>query len=389
MKRILLLLLLASRSHGELSATFQTTLGDVTATLQYAQAPQAVANFITLAQGTRGHLDPTTGAISHRLYYTGEKFFRVVNEDGFKIIQTGSGTGTNSGGPGYTFRNEVSPSLTHVPYVLAMANSGKDTNGSQIYFTGNTAIPSLDNSYTIFGLVAGTSSKAAIDAILAAGNDAVTITGVTISRTDPAAVAFDEFAQKLPICSNIPGHLQVARNTAATYFFDAPLPAASYLQGYRSTNLTTWQYLGNVYQGTGQTGFSSITLDGATLATAFYNVTTITYPDALAPASLANRTLVMGLGNDTMTYQFNAVGTGGTCTYSGNPSLASPITGMAYSPTPYTAVLTIQTVDYPLRRYTTSLKSTTATNILGTHTSDRGDSGSWVSAESGSVTLSR
>jgi peptidyl-prolyl cis-trans isomerase A (cyclophilin A) len=388
-KRVFLLLLLTSRSNGELTATFQTTLGDVTAALQYTQAPQAVANFITLSQGTRSHLDTATGAISRRLYYKGEKFFRVVNDTSFKIIQTGSGTGTNSGGPGYTFRNEVSPSLTHVPYVLAMANSGKDTNGSQIYFTGNTAIPSLDNSYTIFGLVADASSKATIDAILAAGNNAATITAITISRTDPAAAAFDEFAQNLPICANIPGHLQVNRNTAATYIFDEPLAAASYLQGYRSNDLGTWQLLGNIYQGTGQTGSSSITVDGATLPTAFYRVTTITYPDALAPASLANRTLVMGLGSDTMTYQFNAAGTGGICIYSGNPGLSSAITSLTYSPTPYTAVWTIQTANYVPLRYTASLKSTTSTQILGSNTSERGDSGTWQPAGSGSVSLTR
>lgn len=388
-KFIPFLILLASPLHAELLATFQTTKGNVTAVLQYDKAPQAVANFITLAQGTRGHINPTTGGISHSLYYTGEKFFRVVNDPGFKIIQTGSLTGTNNGGPGYTFRNEVSSSLTHVPYVLAMANSGKDTNGSQIYFTGNTSIPNLDNSYTIFGLIPDSASRTTIDAILAAGNDGTTITGVFISRTDTAAVAFDEFAQNLPVCSGIKGHLQVNRNIDTTYFFDSPLSPASYLQAYRSNDLGTWVKLGQIYQGVGSLGPDSIELDSSTLPKAFYNVATITYPDALAPGSLANRTLVAGLGGETMTYQFNAAGTGGTCTYSGNSSVASPITYMDYSPAPHTAVWIIETVDYVPLRYTAQLKSTTTTHILGTNNTERGDLGFWQSTVGGSLTLTR
>lgn len=383
-----LLLLSTGTLHAELLATFQTTKGNVTAVLQYDKAPQAVANFITLAQGTRAHINPTTGAISYSLYYTGEKFFRVINDSTFKIIQTGSGTGTNSGGPGYSFRDEFHSSLTHVPYVLSMANSGKDTNGSQIFFTGSTTTHHLDNVHTVFGLIPDAASRTTIDAILAAGNDGTTITGVTISRTDPAAVAFDEFAQKLPVCSGIKGHLEVNRNVATTYVFNSPLPASSYLQGYRSADLNTWSKLGELFQGTGSPGQSSIQLDDSTLPKAFYNLTTISYPDALAPASLANRTLVMGLGNETMTYQFNATGDGGTCTYSAEPASTTAITEVDYYPAPYTATWIIQTEKYVPFRYTAKLNSTTTTHIIGTNSSEIWLTG-WSTYSTGSMTLTR
>lgn len=383
-----LLFLLASPLHAELLATFQTTMGNVTAVLQYNKAPQAVANFITLAQGTRGHIAPATGAISHRLYYTGEKFFRVVNDTNFKIIQTGSGTGTNSGGPGYSFRDEFHPGLTHLPYVLSMANSGPNSNGSQIFLTGNTSIPSLDNVHTIFGLISDAASRSTIDTILAGGNDAATITGVTISRTDPAATAFDEFAQNLPVCSGIGGHLQVNRNSATNYILDSPLAASSYLQAYRSPDLTSWQKLGQIYQGAGSMGISSIRIDGSALPKAFYNIASVAYPDALAPASFANRTLVIVIGSDTMTYQFNADGTGGTCTFSAKPGEPTPITDIDYDPAPYAATWVIQTADYVPFRYTVNFKSTTATHILGTNTSEIWLPG-WSSYASGSTTLTR
>lgn len=387
-RSIPLLILCATPLHAELLATFQTTKGNVTTVLQYDKAPQAVANFITLAQGTRAHIDPATGAVSYSPYYTGEKFFRILNEPTFKIIQTGSGTGTNSGGPGYSFRDEFHTSLTHVPYVLSMANSGQNTNGSQIFFTGSTTAHHLDNVHTIFGLIPDSASRTTIDAILTAGDDATTITGVTISRTDPAAIAFDEFAQNLPVCSGIKGHLEVNRNTATTYVFNAPLSASSYLQGYRSADLNTWTKLGDIFQGTGSPGPSSIQLDNSTLPKAFYYLTTIAYFDALAPASLGNRTLVMGLGNETMTYQFNAAGNGGTCTYSGKPTLPSPITEVEYYPSPYSATWVIQTQAYVPFRYTAKLNSTTTTHILGTNTSEAWSS-KWSNYSTGSTTLTR
>ena len=188
---VVTLVALISPLQAELLAHFQTSLGNVVVELQHQKAPQAVANFITMAEATRTRIHPITGAVIRSPLYIGEKFFRVVNDANFKIAQTGSGTGTNSGGPGFTFRDEFDPTLTHVPYVLSMANSGPNTNGSQIFFTGNSSPHHLDNVHTIFGLIPDPASRTVIDAIIAAGSGGSTITGLTFSRTDAAAVAFN------------------------------------------------------------------------------------------------------------------------------------------------------------------------------------------------------
>ena len=390
MRFVVIVIALASPSQAELLAHFQTSLGNVEVALQFQKAPQAVANFITLAEATRTRLHPVTGAVIRSPLYIGEKFFRVVNDPSFKIAQSGSGTGTNSGGPGFTFRDEFDPTLTHVPYVLSMANSGPNTNGSQIFFTGNTSIPSLNNVHTIFGLITDPASRTVIDAILAAGSDGSTITGLTFSRTDAAAIGFDEHAQKLPICAGAAGHLQVTLGVKTQYVLDSPLPAGSIIQAFRSPDLQSWAKLGEIYQGTGLSGFSSITFDNAALPRAFYQVPWVTYPDALAPASLANRTLVMGLPfNETMTYQFNALGTGGTATRSANPTNPTSITSVSYTRSPYMATWVIYTVGYVPFRYQGMLKSENLTFILGTNTSETWNGFAWTPLGSGTLSLTK
>jgi peptidyl-prolyl cis-trans isomerase A (cyclophilin A) len=387
---LVFLIALAGSLHAELLAVFHTSLGNVEVALQYDKAPQAVANFITLAEATRTRIDPFTGAVIRSPLYVGEKFFRVLNDPGFKIAQTGSGTGTNSGGPGYTFRDEFDPSLTHVPYVLSMANSGTHSNGSQIFFTGNTSIPSLNNVHTVFGLITDPASRTVIDAILAAGNDGSAITGLTFSRTDAAAIAFNEQAQKLPVCAGVAGHLAVTLGVKTQYLLDSPMPAGSVLQVFRSPDLQTWPKLGEIYQGTGASGSSGITFDNATLPRAFYQLPLVTYPDALAPASLANRTLVMGLfGNQTMTYQFNSLGTGGTATYSAEPANPTPITSVSYSRSPYKATWVIYTAAYIPFRYQGLLKSEDPSLIFGTNTSETSNGLFWSALSSGTLGLTK
>lgn len=402
MKLAAFFLALCAPLHAELLATMQTTRGSITVVLQYDKAPQAVANFITLAEGTRRHISYTTGAVTDAPYYVGEKFFRVINNPGFRIAQTGSGTGTNVGGPGYTFRDEFHPSLTHVPYVLSMANSGVDTNGSQIFFTGNATIPGLDNVHTIFGLITDGPSRAVIDAILSAGNDATTITGLTFSRTDPAAIAFDVHAQNLPICNPVPGQLAVKPGIETVYSVVTPFAPGSIFQGYRSENLVSWVKLGEIYQGTGQSAdFTDITFDSAQLPKAFYNISSIIYPDALAPASgLANRTLVVGLfGNQTLTFNFDASGEGGTAVYT-RPAPDEPITtnitGTSYTAdSPYRSTWIIETEGFRPFRISGTFKSSTVSQIIGTNTSEQYQYPAppapafWSPLSSGTLSLSR
>ena len=113
------------------------------------QAPEAVANFVGLAQGTKEWTDPATKQkVSGKPCYDGTTFHRVI--PGF-MIQGGDPLGTGEGDPGYMFKDEFDPALNFdVPGRLAMANSGPDTNGSQFFITEAPA-DYLDQKYTIFG----------------------------------------------------------------------------------------------------------------------------------------------------------------------------------------------------------------------------------------------
>lgn len=389
-KALAVLIALTVPLKAALVATVETTLGDIVVELQYDKAPQAVANFITLAEGSRTRVDPTTGSVTNAPLYVGEKFFRVVNEPTFKIAQTGSGTGNNSGGPGYTFRDEFDPSLSHVPYVLSMANSGVATNGSQIFFTGNATASHLDNVHTVFGVVTDTASRGVIDAIHAAGNDGSSITRITFARTDTTAAGFDEHAQNLPVCSGGAGKLAVIPGQETRFDLTSPQAAGTVLQAFRSTDLQTWSKLGEIYQGTGQTGFSDIKFDNASAPSAFFHIPVVMYPDALAPASLANRTLTVGLmDNQTFTFQFDATGTGGTGTYSENPGSPTTITEVSYSPAPHKAVWIISTTSYNPLRFQGFLKSETSAHVLGTNTCEQWNGSSWSSLGGGSLSLTK
>lgn len=395
-----LLFLLATPLHAELLATFQTSQGNVVVALQYHKAPQAVANFITLAQGTRARVDPTTGALTRTPLYIGEKFFRVVNappeNPAFKIAQTGSGTGINNGGPGYTFRDEFDPSLTHVPYVLSMANNGPHTNGSQIFFTGNGSIPHLDNAHTIFGVIADPASRTVVDTIIGAGNDATTINAVTISRTDSAAVAFDEFNQDLPECQPVPGHLAVVRNVKSLYGFNEPLKPGTTLLASRSPDLATWSPLGQIYHGTGQPGFDNVTLDSATLPKAFYHITKVTYPDALVPASFAGRTLqVERPNNRTVTLTFDTSGSAGIYADSQDAHTPAPFTIWSGTLGPHTATFAFEVArstpepevtDYRLKAAFDSEKEF---HILGSYKMEEVSGPYWLQIASGGVLLTK
>ena len=129
----------------ELAAVFKTTKGDIRVTLFPAEAPLTVANFVNLAQ---------------RGYYDGLTFHRVIANF---MIQGGDPTGTGSGGPGYRFADEFSPSLRHNSAgTLSMANSGPGTNGSQFFITHGPTTH-LDDKHSIFGKVS--SGQDIVDAI--------------------------------------------------------------------------------------------------------------------------------------------------------------------------------------------------------------------------------
>jgi peptidyl-prolyl cis-trans isomerase A (cyclophilin A) len=134
----------------ELTATLRTTLGTIVLRLFCEQAPDTVRNFVGLAEGMIAWTDPRNGRHSTAPLYNGTIFHRVI--DGF-MLQGGDPLGTGTGGPGFEFEDEFRPELRFDrPYLLAMANAGPGTNGSQFFITV-VPTPHLDDQNTIFGEV--------------------------------------------------------------------------------------------------------------------------------------------------------------------------------------------------------------------------------------------
>lgn len=151
-----------------LYATLKTNRGDIVVELFPNHAPKTVRNFVGLAEGTREWTDPQTGSPSNERFYDGLVFHRVI--EGF-MIQGGDPEGTGRGGPGYQFKDEFHPELSFSkPYLLAMANAGPGTNGSQFFITV-TPTPHLNRRHTIFGEVADQPSRDVVDQIAATSTD--------------------------------------------------------------------------------------------------------------------------------------------------------------------------------------------------------------------------
>ena len=145
---------------GDLQATLKTNKGDIVINLFPNHAPETVENFVGLAEGTKEYKDDA--GRSGVKYYDGLGFHRVIA--GF-MLQGGCPLGTGTGGPGYTFKDEPHPELVFdKPYLLAMANAGPGTNGSQFFVT---LAPTtwLNFKHTIFGEVADQASRDVVDAI--------------------------------------------------------------------------------------------------------------------------------------------------------------------------------------------------------------------------------
>jgi peptidyl-prolyl cis-trans isomerase A (cyclophilin A) len=144
------------------TATLHTNHGDINVELFGDQAPQTVGNFVGLASGSKQYTDPSTGTKKTGRFYDGLSFHRVI--DGF-MIQGGCPLGTGTGGPGYKFADEFHPDLAfNRPYLLAMANAGPGTNGSQFFITVGPQ-PHLNRKHTIFGEVADKSSRDVVNEI--------------------------------------------------------------------------------------------------------------------------------------------------------------------------------------------------------------------------------
>jgi peptidyl-prolyl cis-trans isomerase A (cyclophilin A) len=168
------------------TAVLHTNRGDIRIELFDNHAPKTVTNFVGLADGTQDWVDPRTGKPGQGALYTDVIFHRVIG--GF-MIQSGDPTGTGRGGPGYRFADEIHPELVFDrPYLLAMANAGPGTNGSQFFITV-ARTPHLNRRHTIFGEVADQASREVVDAIASSPTgpgdrplEDVVISSVTIEK---------------------------------------------------------------------------------------------------------------------------------------------------------------------------------------------------------------
>jgi len=168
-----------------LTATLQTNQGPVVIRLFPDQAPKTVRNFVELAEGGRQWTDPRTGRETTSKLYDGTIFHRVIPDF---MIQGGDPLGSGRGGPGYKFADEIHPDLHFDrPYLLAMANAGPGTNGSQFFITV-APTPWLNGKHTIFGeVIEGADVVDAISRLKTGSQDRpvedVTIESVTVDRS--------------------------------------------------------------------------------------------------------------------------------------------------------------------------------------------------------------
>ena len=317
--------------------------GTFTITLEHTKAPVTVANFIGLATGKKGWLDLVTGGIRYDPFYNGVTFHRVIA--GF-MSQTGSRNGNGTDGPGYTFRDEIDPSLSHAtPYTVAMANSGPDTDGSQWYVTeGNQSY--LDGSYSIFGTV--TSGQAICDALNAVTTDTsnrpvtpVTISSITVHG--PSLASFNLNPAGIPRILNGAPVLKAAGSTFSLGFDHE---AYSEYFGFDSPDLASWSSFANQYFHSAPPPAGDY--DVTSLATGskhFYRFARVDYSSCynpITPSTIAGKTLTFpGLfGTSYVTVSIDATGTGGTYQYafSGYAPNSGPLTAVTHI-SPYSAYL--------------------------------------------------
>jgi peptidyl-prolyl cis-trans isomerase A (cyclophilin A) len=168
-----------------LTATLQTNQGTVVIRLFPDHAPKTVRNFVELAEGGKQWTDPRTGLETTSKLYDGTVFHRVIPDF---MIQGGDPLGSGRGGPGYQFADEIHPDLRFDrPYLLAMANAGPGTNGSQFFITV-APTPWLNGKHTIFGeVIEGADVVDRISRLKTGSQDRpaedVTIESVTVDRS--------------------------------------------------------------------------------------------------------------------------------------------------------------------------------------------------------------
>lgn len=201
---------LATPTDNGLYAVFQcsrngNSIGSFTCQLEFEKAPQTVASFVGLAEGSQAWIDFSGSGAVKKPFFDGITFHRVVSDF---VVQAGSPNGEGTDGPGYSFKDEFDPTLRHdSPGVLSMANSGLHSNGSQFFVTLN-ATPHLDDIHSVFGRVIE-----GLDVVQSIEVGDV-INSVRILRIGQAAESFDPGLQGLPSVSDDTPQLNITEGRA-------------------------------------------------------------------------------------------------------------------------------------------------------------------------------
>lgn len=309
---LLAIALPSGRAEAALEADVTTSKGVVTVVLEHAKAPRAVANFLTLAAGSRRWVDSRNGAVNDGPFYDGLAFHGVENTAGSKIAECGSKDGSGNDDPGYRFPDEFDATLIHEPYVIAYASDGPNGNGGRFYFTGNVGVPARDGRNVVFGKIPAAAGRQVVDAIIAAGNGGTTILSVSIRRTDPAAQAFDESAVPLPVVHPVAGGLGVTPGVAAR--MNAPRGVLTTLQAHASADLSAWAPHFRSFAGLDDVVPSQPEIiDAADLPRRFYHFSLVEFPGAGGSSDFSGRTLsITTPGTGPIVYEFDATGQAGT-----------------------------------------------------------------------------
>jgi len=412
MKRIVAILFAAATLAGSVSAQiyadFKTSAGNFTCELYSTTAPRTVANFITLAEGSRAWLDEQTGVVSTtkpaQPFYTGLTFHRVVKQTDFAIAQAGSRTADGTDGPGYTFPDEMKASVPQSykfdqPYLLAMANSGPNTNGSQFFLTGTT-IPHLEGLHTVFGKVTDATGTAVIDTILAApvdSNDkpvtAITINSIAIRVVGKDAKKFKPLKQALPMVSK-PKYKSVDL-TNGNHRLLFKQSARSMVRIWTLTPAKPdWTLVFQRYLGPSATAMAGadVPLDGRTSPlpapdTWLRPVTTAYTADALAPSQIPVSRIA--LSNEAGSFQFTFSSTADPA-YSFTPAGSTTpqtgtISGTDYYPDGYGTTMIMDLSGLSPLRFRMSFDSVNGSTLSGRQSGSYWDGTTWSSLANGST----
>lgn len=371
-------------------ADFTTSLGEFSVELDFVETPRTVANFVSLAEGSRRWVDPLTGAVmGGARYYDGVIFHRVIA--GF-MSQSGSRNGQGTDGPGYRFRDEISPNLPHDRHVISMANSGPNSNGAQFFITDEPT-PNLNGKHAVFGrVVAGGDVVDAINAVPTLDERPlapVVIESVRIRRVGAAAGGFDVMAWDLPVVSALPGRLEVTPGGPIRYHV-VPDEGRTMVQGHYSLDLDTWTSFLKRNEDRTDIDPAVIQIGTASLPRLFFHFSQVFYPDAL-PSSMANAVLdVEYSGTERLVFTVNADGQTGVCEYtSASGTISHPISQVVVYPDDVKAEYLFNVVGLGWRGFAAAVRETEPGDFRGVADVYHRDQLGWFLVDSGTFTLTQ